>query len=953
MKFDYPETLVSAVKNGKLVIFVGAGASMSVGAPGWRELICECLDDISGDFPAANGLKDVLLADAMDDLAVLDVVKNNGFRGRVLSFFHDRLAGVQPGGIHEAIAGLTRKIVTTNYDNALEKAVPNLGVAIARNEYSIRYLREDAFLFKMHGGISEMANCVVFNEDYQGVYSVDGMIIGELKRLLIDHVFLYVGFSLKDPFYRKAIVRHKEVYGDFAKEAYAIEISESYAGVRNIEVGGSQNIEAYFKGLLQASGTHGDGGKDATENSRSGIGRAKATHGIDAPPVVDKWAGRSDELKALAFPVRVFYLTGMGGQGKSALAAKYYSDKYGEYERLYWKDFKEENHNFQSKIVDIICDIRKEIDKDDLLGFSDEALVGEFFKSLGDRKCLFVFDNVDSYVDIESSFLRGGVGALADQAEMQGHKCKFIFTCRPMIFKAGPGVYQLRLDGLAPSDIVQLVDQYGVTGFSESEKPLLAGQIFEITKGHPLWVSFLIVQAMGGKARFNKVVDDFKCKNIALGGGESWGISYGILNPIWDTLNEKQKRMLSYLAECPEALSLDNFANMVSPDMTYQKLHKCLKTLKNLNLIVYKDKGDFIELHPLVREFVTKSYPFDDRTEVIGFIIGFYKSLVGSVRSKLGRKLSLKEFEYWTNKVSVELAAGNRRDAFTDVCEVIAPMSAAGYGEELAGVISRYISSINWDSPSDIKYAQFDKHFTEMMSFMSEFGENDFVEEFVSKYELVVTKQDERYLNVMSIRIYDKWLTGSYEEALLLADRASFIMQKLSATDKYDLRHRMALVRRDSRLPHELAKVEAYFREGIAEGQLLSRSLPSDALQGISFGNMGRWLHLSGDEDAALVCYAKSFFLVHKLEDSADVLLNIGYAAAWMFELLIGKCDEAYYFFAYCINVWRKVSPLNANKLVEKYMSVYDGADFVDVFKQDEIDLEMKCSEYVRSILGR
>ena len=47
----------------------------------------------------------------------------------------------------------------------------------------------------------------------------------------------------------------------------------------------------------------------------------------DRPPVVDICVGREDDLKAIKTSVaKVVFITGLGGQGKSTVAARYFTD---------------------------------------------------------------------------------------------------------------------------------------------------------------------------------------------------------------------------------------------------------------------------------------------------------------------------------------------------------------------------------------------------------------------------------------------------------------------------------------------------------------------------------------------------------------------------------------------------------------------------------------------------
>ncbi len=111
--------------------------------------------------------------------------------------------------------------------------------------------------------------------------------------------------------------------------------------------------------------------------------------GSDIPPIVINWVGRAKELETLHGNFKVFYITGIGGQGKSATAATFIVNDSikEEFRYIDWRDFKEEDHKFQNKIMSMIKLVSSnQINFEDLVGLSDDNLISIFFKKLGDKK---------------------------------------------------------------------------------------------------------------------------------------------------------------------------------------------------------------------------------------------------------------------------------------------------------------------------------------------------------------------------------------------------------------------------------------------------------------------------------------------------------------------------------------------------------------------------------------
>ena len=64
----------------------------------------------------------------------------------------------------------------------------------------------------------------------------------------------------------------------------------------------------------------------------------------DRPPLIELCVGRERELQNIKYsPAKILFVTGLGGQGKSTLAAKYFADSQhtSNYSYLVWRDCKD------------------------------------------------------------------------------------------------------------------------------------------------------------------------------------------------------------------------------------------------------------------------------------------------------------------------------------------------------------------------------------------------------------------------------------------------------------------------------------------------------------------------------------------------------------------------------------------------------------------------------------
>ncbi len=141
--------------------------------------------------------------------------------------------------------------------------------------------------------------------------------------------------------------------------------------------------------------------------------------------------------------------------------------------------------------------------------------------------------------------------------------------------------------------------------------------------------------------------------------------------------------VLRTLAESVKAETTEDYSEMLRSELNYKNFNKALKALRNLNLIVNKRDTNYIELHPLVKEYIRKNYQTSDRSKYISLIISYYDKFIFVLKEKLSHKLSFDEFSNFTNKAELSINKGDFQSAINTLYEVDSAMCAAGYIEEL------------------------------------------------------------------------------------------------------------------------------------------------------------------------------------------------------------------------------------------------------------------------------
>lgn len=205
----------TAKENNKLVIFVGAGVSKNSKIPTWEELIEVFAKKLNYDKCKDCKFKDKLLCSdeckekynfAQDEfLKIPQYFYNQDASNKHEEYkkiIKDSLdVDVESNLINDIIFRLLpSNIITTNYDRLLENT-PNHNVrlyeAICKDE-DLLNKNSNRYIIKMHGDIKDLDNIVLKENDYISYSQNHILIETKIKSLLIDHTFLFVGYSLND-----------------------------------------------------------------------------------------------------------------------------------------------------------------------------------------------------------------------------------------------------------------------------------------------------------------------------------------------------------------------------------------------------------------------------------------------------------------------------------------------------------------------------------------------------------------------------------------------------------------------------------------------------------------------------------------------------------------------------------------------------------------------------------
>lgn len=190
-EYDLNEVFTASQSN-KLVLFIGAGFSKFsetelVKIPTWSELISELKEDLG--LPDENDFLKVaqLYFLKYGQHSYVKKVKSS-IKDLEPSFFHKQLFELNP-----------HYIITTNWDNLLEKTAQDLGLAydLVSSDVDLAQSHLDKKIIKMHGDFRQ--NNFVFKEDDYLQYSHNFPLIENfIKGIFSTSTVVFLGYSYND-----------------------------------------------------------------------------------------------------------------------------------------------------------------------------------------------------------------------------------------------------------------------------------------------------------------------------------------------------------------------------------------------------------------------------------------------------------------------------------------------------------------------------------------------------------------------------------------------------------------------------------------------------------------------------------------------------------------------------------------------------------------------------------
>jgi len=210
---DSIKEINKARTNNRLVIFVGSGVSNNSGVPTWKGLIetiakkinynenCNGCDSIETSCPKEECSKRFNFT-ATEFLRIPEYYYQSASSDEYFQTISDTLkCDKESNAVDEIILDIApHHIITTNYDTLLENSasIKTANYKVIYEDKDLLSNASDCYIIKMHGDIDHPQTIVLKESDYIDYEHTHPLISTYIKSLLVNHTFLFVGYSLND-----------------------------------------------------------------------------------------------------------------------------------------------------------------------------------------------------------------------------------------------------------------------------------------------------------------------------------------------------------------------------------------------------------------------------------------------------------------------------------------------------------------------------------------------------------------------------------------------------------------------------------------------------------------------------------------------------------------------------------------------------------------------------------
>jgi WD40 repeat protein len=324
-------------------------------------------------------------------------------------------------------------------------------------------------------------------------------------------------------------------------------------------------------------------------------------------PVGGSFYGRDEERAELKQWIikencKLVAVLGIGGIGKSTLAAKLVKQNVDEFDYIFWRELKN-----APPVTSILKNCIQFISNQQRIDLPDDMddQITVLFQYLRDYRCLLILDNIETILQRGKSAgqYRGGYEGYGRLFQLMGeshHKSCLLLTSREKLNEVAhlegkeSDVRSLQLSGLGVLEGREVLKNKGLLGKDEAYKDLI-----DLYSGNPLALK-LVSEPI--QELFKGDITRFLQEEKAVVGNV-----YALLDHQFHRLSEREQEIMYWLAIDREAVSLDDLQSDIVHSITKQELFEALNSLRRRSMIEASGIG-LVTLQPVIMEFVTDNF---------------------------------------------------------------------------------------------------------------------------------------------------------------------------------------------------------------------------------------------------------------------------------------------------------------------------------------------------------
>ncbi|RHJ76378.1 SIR2 family protein [Parabacteroides sp. AM08-6] len=217
------EHIFELVRRGEVLLFVGAGCSMTAGFPSGREFAQNLFDELKENERQGmqNGL---LLPDMAEEFekrrnrnSLIQMVLKRFDHTSAYMDFHSKLGAIP----------YFKTIITTNYDRLIETGYGSDECQVLHNDSDCTYLDSNkVHVFKIHGDVTDKERIIVTRGDYNRKTFANDVscpqLWGIVKAEMVQKNIIFLGYSMGDGNIEEILDNIQKCVGEHQKEMFLL-----------------------------------------------------------------------------------------------------------------------------------------------------------------------------------------------------------------------------------------------------------------------------------------------------------------------------------------------------------------------------------------------------------------------------------------------------------------------------------------------------------------------------------------------------------------------------------------------------------------------------------------------------------------------------------------------------------------------------------------------------------